>query len=755
MDAQHQRKFFEQDHASQRIGDLAGALDFHRLANLLRAKAPFIGTMGCVAVACALIYLIWAPRIYESRAIIQVHQEADNVVNLDEVSKEKPESDDYLNTVVRAFESRKLMLRVIRSTGLDKDANFAPPRRDGSRYTEIELADRLSQMIKVSLRRGTRLVEVKVFNENPETAKMLVTALVTEFLREGFQQRRELSRLANEFLQQEAVELKANLETAERKLQDYKEKTKTVALEERQNITAEKLREVNSAATDARSLRLRLEADLEQIKTIDPSDTDGLLKIDSVTKIPQVALIREKLLEAENQLATSKARYLRRNPKDLAARATVENLKSELANVLSKAGDTLAREYQSALEAERKLDRSVQEQEQRALELSKIAIPYNVLQREVESDRTLFQSITRRLKETGITGGVESPAFRIIEEPLVAVSPVKPRKALVLGLSLVLGLALGVATVILMDAIDGSLRTLDEAESYVELPVLAAIPDSRKAELRRRASKRLGSVNGADSVQGDSEEPGTPRLLMLDDQASEYAEAFRTLRTSISLLASEHEIRSFLFTSAIPSEGKTFTAIHFASALASQGRRTLVIDSDLRESCLSKVLLNRYDDRAPGLTDLLCAEIPFAKVITHTALSNLFLLPAGPRVGDPAKLLDGRRFARILEHLNTDFDRIVIDSPPVNAVSDVLLIAALAQATCLVVRAGKTPKKAVLRALHQLEMANANVVGLVFNRLPLAGRSAGYYYYHYGSGYTGNGVGKGTGALTSSEPFGQ
>ena len=700
MDAP-QHKFSEQHHAMQRIGDLAGALDFHRLANLLRAKAPFIGTMACVTVASAFIYLLWAPRIYESRAVIQVHQEAENVVNLNEVSKEKPESEDYLNTVVQAFNSRKLMLRVIRSTSLDKDANFAPPRKDGSAYTEIELADRLSRMINVSLRRGTRLVEVKVFNENPLTAKILVTAFVNEFMRESFQQRRELSRLANEFLQQEAVELKANLETAERKLQAYKEETKAVSLEEHQNIIAEKLREANSAATDAKSLRLRLEADLEQIRTIDPSDTDGILKIGSVSKIPQVALIREKLLDAENELADFKERYLPRHPKYLAKRATVANLKRELADVLSKAGDTLARDYEAALEAERKLDRSLQDQEQKALELNKIAIPYNVLQREVESDRDLFQSITRRLKETSITGSVDSPVFRIIEEPLVADSPVKPRKTFVLGLSLVLGLALGVATVIGMDAVDASLRTLDEAESYVELPVLAAIPESRKTELINGATRMIDrhAVNGANSLQRDREEPATHRLLMIDDPASGFTEAFRTLRTSISLLGSDHEIRSFLFTSAIPSEGKTFTAINFASALARHGRRTLVIDSDLRESSLSKVLLNRYDDRASGLTDLLRAEIPFAKVITQTAHSNLFLLPAGPRVGDPAELLDGRRFARILEHLNTDFDRIVIDSPPVNAVSDVLLIAALAQATCLVVRAGKTPKKAGTKGL--------------------------------------------------------
>ena len=471
-----EHNFSAQGSTIERRPEFAGDIDIHRLANLLRAKAYLIATIACVIFVAASIYVVCASRIYESRAVIQVHQEPQKVVNIADVSEEKPETSDYLNTVVQAFTSRNLMLRVIRSTGLDKDPSFAPPRKDGSHYPETELADRLSRIVSVSLRRGTRLVDVKVFNENPQTAKMLATAFVNEFRKESFEQRSELSRLAYEFLHQEAEELKAKLESAEHTLQAYKEKTGAVSLEERQDVIVEKLREVNSAATDAKSLRLRLEADLEQMRTIEPNDVDGLLKISSVSKIPQVALIREKLLEAENKLAESNERYLPSHPKYIAERTKVANLRKGLAGALARAGDTLAREYESAREAERKLDRSLQEQEQKALELNKTAIPYNVLQREIESDRALFQSVTSRLKETKITGSVDSPAFRLIEEPLVPASPVKPRTKFILGLALLLGITLGVGTVIGRDAVDGSLRTLDEAESYLELPVSLPFP---------------------------------------------------------------------------------------------------------------------------------------------------------------------------------------------------------------------------------------------------------------------------------------
>ena len=204
------------------------------------------------------------------------------------------------------------------------------------------------------MRRNTRLVDIMVFDRNPEMAQKLAGAFVKEFLRETFEQRRGLSRLAKEFLQEEAQELRTKLEEAERKLQVYKEQTQAVSLEERQNIIVEKLRELNSKATDAKSARLSLEADLEQLKSIDPSDVEKLLEIDSVTQIPRVAFIREELLKGENELTAFKKRYRPNNPKYIAAVAKIEDLKASLEKTLSKAKDTVAR----ACEKAQKLRRS-------------------------------------------------------------------------------------------------------------------------------------------------------------------------------------------------------------------------------------------------------------------------------------------------------------------------------------------------------------------------------------------------------------
>jgi polysaccharide biosynthesis transport protein len=700
-------------------------IDFPRLGNLIRAKFWMIVAIACVVFLAAVAYVLRAPKVYGSRAVLQVSQEPQKVVNkIEDVSEDKPDSGDYLNTVVEGFTSRKLMLRVVRSLGLERDPNFVPPKKDGSPYNDIELADLMSAKLKVSLRRNTRLIDVNTFDEDPEMARKLAATFVEEFLHETYEQRRSAARVAHQFLREESRQLKAQLEEAERKLQAYKESNKAVSLEERQDIIVEQLREINRKATEAKSTRLRLEADLEQIKRIDPSDTQQLLQIESVAQLPQVALIRERLLKAKNDLAAIAKRNLPMHPRFVTAQTRIADLNASLKETLSKAGNMVAKQYDAAVQTEAKLQKSLKEQEQKALELSRIAIPYNVLLRDIESDRALYESVTLRLKETYITEEIDNAPFRVIEEPMVATSPSKPHKKFILALALVLGVVMGIGTVIGLDLIDSSLRTVDEAESYLGLPALASVPERRDTTL-------LGHLKTAQRHP----------ILLFDAPASAEAEAFRSLRTSISLLGKASELRSFLFTSALPSEGKTFVALNFAASFAEQGLETVIIDADLREPRLDQALLTEAEN--PGLTDLLSGQIGVNEAVKATRHENLSVLPAGRRVPNPAKLLSNREFDRVVESLLQEFDRVVIDTPPVNAVSDSLLLAASAHATCLVVRAGKTPKKAIRRSIQQLHVAEARLAGFVFNRLPIHGRSAGYYYYYYGERYATAGDSRG------------
>lgn len=724
------------------LDEVGGAVDFRRIFHLLLHRWWVVAIIVAICMLAALAQVMRQPKIYESRAVLQVQQKEQQIVNIDGVNQENPSSPDFINTVVQSLMSRNLMLRVIDASNLRQNPAFVTP---GSKPTDVQLADKLRAKVRASVRRGTRLIDIVVEDRDPVMARDLAASFVKEFFRENFSQRLSVSRVATDFLQEEGEKLKRKLEESELKLQQYKEQNQAVSLEERQNITVERLRELSSKVTEAKSERLRLESDIEQVRKVPANNTEDLLRIGSVSLIPQVADARRQLADARTELDAMKDRYAEKHPKFIAALTKIESLKKALAESAGKAGDILNLQYEAAVQTESKLTAALKEQEAAALELNKIAIPFNVLQREVESDRALYESVIKRMKETAVTGSVEQSPFTLVEEPLVASNPSKPNRTRTLAMAIVLSTFLAVAGIVFLDGLNSSLRTVDEAESHLHLPALVGIPNhgpSGLEKFQRTVAKqpwwRFGKPITAEASPEPASAPVDPRelrypLATIQEPASSLAEAYRTLRVSISLLGPEEERRVLLFVSAIPEEGKTYTSLNTAVVFAQQGLKTLLIDADLRRPSLYKALF----ENAPsvlGLTDYFSGNSKTPNILKIESVENLFLLPAGRTAPNPAELLASSNLPKLFELLLKKFDRIVVDSAPVNAVSDTLVIAPHVDKTILVVRAGKTPRKAIQRSVHLLRKAKARIGGFVLNRLP-TGRAAGYYYYYYGDKY--------------------
>jgi capsular exopolysaccharide synthesis family protein len=734
--------------------DADGLIDFRHLFLLLLNRWWIIAIIVGVCTLSAAGTVMRQPKIFESRAVLQVQQQEQNVIKIDGVMQENPSSLDFINTVVQALSSRNLMLRVIEANRLRDDPTFVAK---GTSPTDIQLADKLRKKVSVSLRTGTRLIDIVVSDRDPVTARDIAASMVREFLRENFAQRLRVSQVASDFLQEEAEKLKRKLEESELKLQSYKENNQAVSLEDRQNITVDRLRELSSMVTEANSQRLKLESDIEQVRRANPQNTEDLLRIGSVAQIPQVADARAQLLQATTEFSGLQDRYGHKHPKLIAAAARIEALKRTLAESTAKAGDILNRQYEAAVQTEFKLTAALKEQETAALELNKIAIPFNVLQREVESDRALYDSVINRLKETSVTGAVEQAPYTLIEEAMVPATPSKPHVTRTILIAFFLSLFAAVALVIVLDGFDSSLRSIDQAESALGLPALVGIPNHRRLAPRggnqepsttghssRDSFQRYVSAYTSSEERADEDDIGHSAILARADRqnypiaaieapSSSLAEAYRTLRVSISMLGPEQERRILLFVSAVPEEGKTYTSLNTAVVLAQQGSKTLLLDADLRRPSLHKALQSNTD-LPIGLTDFFSGNAKLSDVIQQTDIENLFLLPAGRRAPNPAELLASSDLPRLFDQLLKKFDRIVIDSAPVNAVSDTLVIAPHAQKTILVVRAGKTPQRAVNRGVMLLRKSGARIAGFVLNRLP-SGRSAGYYYYYYGDKY--------------------
>jgi succinoglycan biosynthesis transport protein ExoP len=452
-------------------------------------------------------------------------------------------------------------------------------------------------------------------------------------------------------------------------------------------------------------------------------------------------------------------RYKDKHPKMIAARASLAQAKEKLRQAVLAQPPILRNAIEQTKATEASLQQALQDQQGVAVALNRTAIGYQELARQAETDRALYESVLRQIKETSLTKDVKTNAVSVIEHSPLAHSPVSPRPTRAIALGLLGGLAAGLAFVFGADALDRSIKTVDQAESTLGLPVFAAVPDTTDegpvTRLKRR-NKAFGSSN---------------YRVVVETPESPAAEAFRNLRAALSLLGPEAERKVSLFTSALPNEGKSFTSANYSLALAQQGYRVLLIDGDLRRPNMHKIFRfpnsrnNSDEDSAPGVTDCLVGEtdvasaarqIPAgeiqlvdenieltANILTATG-GQLSVLVGGRRAPNPAEILAGPFFGQLISETAKIFDRVVIDSAPILAVSDTLLMTPHVQTVCIVIQAAKTPRPAVRRAITLLAKSGIRPAGLVLNRLRRS-RGVGYYYY-----YASHGYGEGEGAYSRS-----
>lgn len=684
------------------LADLDLGKYYHLFFRYLWLICVIVGVVILVTAA----WVMRQPKIYESRAVLQVEQSEQNVIKVDDVQTEKLDSLDYVKTLEQSLANNVVLLKVIKDSGLDKDPTFVKQLPYGQSYSDLELAGRLARKVTVKQQRGTRLITVSVADQSPERAKQLTELIVKEFLRQTIEQRLSISKIANDFLSEEGVKLKRKLEESQQKLQQYRETHNAVSLEQNQNIIIDKLRDISAKTTEAKGKRLALEADLEQLRKLPPDDIDSLLQIGTVSAIPDVVTIRTQIFKSEAELAAVQKRYLPKHPKYLEAVSQLERHQKSLRDTLQNAGDILQRQYQSAQSTENKMNEVLAEQEKAALELNKIAIPYGVLASEVESDQAMYQSVITRQRETTLTQFVEKSPFRIVEAPMIPSKPSAPRPMKTLAVASIFAFGLAVFLVLGLDILDSTIRSLDAGENALNIRAIAVVP-----ELKKASNGRIIDVFSSDS-------------------GGSGAEAFRTLRTSLSLLGDEGGRKSFLVTSSIPGEGKSFTALNAAMAFASEGHKTLLIDADLRRPSLQKIFAEGNAEKKAGLVDYLAGNSTQDEVIQSTPHVNLSVILSGNRAPNPADLLSNSRLEALLKDSLLKFDRVVIDSAPMNAVSDTQRIVSLVDYTCLVIRAGKTPKRAIVRARNLIDRASGRIAGFILNRVSL-GRGSSYYYYHY------------------------
>jgi polysaccharide biosynthesis transport protein len=695
----------------QRRPDESFGSDVRATLLLLREKMWLIILCVLMAGVAGVTYIILRPPIYRAQAVIRVERGGQKVLKEDEHGVLDLNHDEIIKTIEQTLTSSELLLQLVRRNDLDKDPAFLPGLKRPA--SDNRVVEELDKQISVHVRRGTWLIDIGVEDRSPVLAQKIADLLIKEYAYENFQQRTELSEMVYNYLREEAERQKAKLAKSEEALLAYKEEHQEMssfqayrqgALGDKENTVVEKLHTLNRLVTEAKATRLKLEADYGQIKKLGPNPPTDLLAIPAIASSSPIIALEKALSEKEAEVAALNEMY--KHPIHTGPVKQLQQLRASLDRTILQAAQEVTNAYDSAAATEKKMEEAMREQDRAALELSKLSISYDMLRQEVDSDRALYESVLNRSKETDATKDVIQNAIAVVSHPLLPDRPVIPHKLRILLICFLGGVTLGCGLALLLRTLDRSFRTPDEAERRLGVPALADIPKALK-------------IKSEDDC-----------LVLVKQPGSAAAESFRSLRASLSLFSQDELCKTFLFTSALPSEGKSFCAINCAVAFAQQGLKTLLIDADLRLPSIERIFFNEAFDEAPikGLSEILAGEAVLDEATQLTRIEKLSVLCTGYQIFTPAELLACEACGRLVLDAAAKFDRVVINSAPIQMVSDTLLLAGHVQAVCLVI-SPQTSAEIVFHAVQKLGHSRSKLIGFVFDRVSL--RHDADYTYPY------------------------
>jgi capsular exopolysaccharide synthesis family protein len=508
----------------------------------------------------------------------------------------------------------------------------------------------------------------------------------------------------------------------------YQKEHEILGIDEKQNITTAKLDELNKALTMAESERMDKEAFYRLMESGDPdaiaSSAGGLEDAGAGGQSASQLLesLRAKQADLRIQAADLNTQFGPSYPKLVQLNNQLAEIDIELKAEMKKIASKVKGQYTTALGREELLGQALEKQKQAANKLNESAIEYSLLKRDLETNRQLYEGLLEKLKEAGISEGLKSNNFQIVNSARVPTYPVEPNVPRNLGFAFVLGLTSGVGLAFLLEGLDNTVRTTEQAQAISGLPPLGMIPLGSKTAREGAASKRLMLATSNEAVE----------LITHVRPQSQMAESYRALRTSLLLSHLGAPPKVIMVTSALPQEGKSTTSINCAVVLAQKGVRVLLIDCDLRRPSIHKTL--GMGPRS-GLSNVLTGSITLKQAITVApTLPNLDVLPAGTPPPNPAELLASTNMRDVLAELRDKYDHIVLDTPPTLSVTDAVVLSPRADAIVLVIRSGSTTKQALRRSRDILMQVNARVSGVLLNAVDLSSPDY-YYYYEYQGKY--------------------
>jgi capsular exopolysaccharide synthesis family protein len=672
--------------------------------------------------------------VYVATARIEIDRENTNILPFQGTDDLMLDLDNYIETQARILTSETLALQTIRSGILSGQTDFASDSSSFDALSSGSLANmkpppELGAFLgSLTVKRvpNSRLMDISFESTNPLLAAQVLNAHIKNFIEQNFQSRYDATARASTWLADQLNELKIRVEKSEDARIAYERQNQIWSLDgDKQNFTTQRMGDLNRQLTDAQSERMRKESLYQFAKAGD---------VDSVPQIrdnPAVQDLLRKRADIYNQYTDASNQYGPNFPKVLRLQAQLKELDAAADKEKKAVIVRLESEFREARQREQLLAQALEQQKAEVNQMSERMVQYSILKREAEANKALYDGLLTKLKEAGISAGLRSSNIRVVDPAMIPTYPSRPAKTRNIILSFLIGLVGGIGLALAREYMDNTVKTPDDIETLARLPSLAVVPAFSEANPDRAQAKLLKGVssNGHDK---------RIELVAQHLPKSQMSEAFRALRTALLLSQADHPPQVILVTSALPREGKTTSAANLAVTLAQLGDRTLIIDADLRKPGVGR-LLNLGSGKYAGLSSYLAGVSSLELVtIQHPAIPNLSAIPTGPLPPNPADLLSSHKLAEAIAELRTKFKFIVIDSPPIMAATDAVILSVRADGVLLVVRSGETPKEAFTRTRDLLLSVKCHILGVVLNAVDSTAPDYyySYRYYPYSQNYT-------------------
>ena len=700
---------------------------------ILRKHQWLILTFLLTVVTIVSVATFRMKPVYVATAKIEIDKEATNILPFQGADPYEFEMDvdNYIETQSRILTSETLALATIRNLGLAGTPEFSEGGASDAIATGTLKNQKLPPEIgaflgNLSVRRipSTSLMEVSFESTNPQLAARILNAHLDNYIEQNYKSRYEATADATKWLQQELDELSVKVRRSEDARIAYERSNQILAVDDKSNVTTERLADLNKELTDAQGDSLKKQALYEFAKA---GDVDAVpqLRDNSVLQGMQT-----KRADLSVQYTDAVSQYGPNFPKVQRLQAQIKNLDDEMMRERKGIVVQLENDYREAKQHEELLSKALDEQKTEVNAMSEKMIQYNILKREAEANKVLYDSLETKLKEAQISSGLKSSNLRIVDPAMIPSTPARPAKSRNIALAFLVGLVGGIGLALLRDYMDNTVKTPDDVETLARLPSLAVVP-AFGGELTQRKRKGFFKATFANGQEKHIE------LVAQHLPKSQVSEAFRALRTALLLSRPDRPPQVILVSSALPREGKTTVAANLAVTLAQLGDKTVLVDADLRKPGVGR-LLNLSMGKHAGLSSYLAGVSTIDLVsVPHPAIPNLTAIPTGPLPPNPADLLASHKLTEAIAELRTKYKFIVIDTPPIMAASDALIVSVHADGVLVVVRSGETPKVAFTRTRDLLTSVNCHLLGVVLNAVD-SGAPDYYYsyrYYPYSYGY--------------------